>query len=1124
MPPKDRAEHETFYAYKSRRVASWRAQLLYLRGRRRRRATLPHRVNVSPLVVGVGKTSLVVRYIGKMFSKHISPTIGASFFTCNINLENARVWDTAGQERFRSMAPMYYRNANAALLVFDITSVNSFQAIKGWVKELQSNVPEAMVLSVVGNKSDLEDLRAVQASEAAHFAASIGAHYVETSALHDQASEAAHFAASIGAHYVETSALHDQQGIDQVFLSTASALLKLSPSMSSLRSYDSEAEDRVPAVLSHIKLCDWLHAYRGGRDPHGQGGAPRLEHRQHRARDRAEELLLTYTHHIHHTYRGGRDPHGQGGAPRLEHRQHRARDRAEELLLTYTHHIHHTYRGGRDPHGQEEDATHTGKVELPAWSIDSIAHGTVRRTAADIHTSHTSYIQRRTRPTRARWSSPPGASTASRTGPSEELLLTYTHHIHHTYRGGRDPHGQGGAPRLEHRQHRARDRAEELLLTYTHHIHHTYRGGRDPHGQEEDATHTGKVELPAWSIDSIAHGTVRRTAADIHTSHTSYIQRRTRPTRARWSSPPGASTASRTGPSEELLLTYTHHIHHTYRGGRDPHGQEEDATHTGKVELPAWSIDSIAHGTVRRTAADIHTSHTSYIQRRTRPTRARWSSPPGASTASRTGPSEELLLTYTHHIHHTYRGGRDPHGQEEDATHTGKVELPAWSIDSIAHGTVRRTAADIHTSHTSYIQRRTRPTRARWSSPPGASTASRTGPSEEHIHTSHTSYIQRRTRPTRARWSSPPGASTASRTGPCRRTAADIHTSHTSYIQRRTRPTRARWSSPPGASTASRTGPSEELLLTYTHHIHHTYRGGRDPHGQGGAPRLEHRQHRARDRAEELLLTYTHHIHHTYRGGRDPHGQGGAPRLEHRQHRARDRAEELLLTYTHHIHHTYRGGRDPHGQEEDATHTGKVELPAWSIDSIAHGTVRRTAADIHTSHTSYIQRRTRPTRARWSSPPGASTASRTGPSEELLLTYTHHIHHTYRGGRDPHGQEEDATHTGKVELPAWSIDSIAHGTVRRTAADIHTSHTSYIQRRTRPTRARWSSPPGASTASRTGPSEELLLTYTHHIHHTYRGGRDPHGQEEDATHTGKVELPAWSIDSIAHGTVQKNCC
>lgn len=178
---------------------------------------------------GVGKTSLVVRYIGKMFSKHISPTIGASFFTCNINLDNSRVklqvWDTAGQERFRSMAPMYYRNANAALLVFDITSLNSFTAIKGWVKELQNNVPEAMVLSVVGNKSDLEELRAVSASEASQFAA------------------------SIGAHYCETSALHDQHGIDQVFLNTATALLKLSSSnlLSSLRSYDSsDSDDRVP--------------------------------------------------------------------------------------------------------------------------------------------------------------------------------------------------------------------------------------------------------------------------------------------------------------------------------------------------------------------------------------------------------------------------------------------------------------------------------------------------------------------------------------------------------------------------------------------------------------------------------------------------------------------------------------------------------------------------------------------------------------------------------------------------------------------------------------------------------------------------------------------------------------
>ncbi|KPJ10644.1 Ras-related protein Rab-31 [Papilio machaon] len=139
---------------------------------------------------GVGKTSLVVRYIGKMFSRHISPTIGASFFTCNINLAEARVklqvWDTAGQERFRSMAPMYYRNANAALLVFDITCRASFAAVKSWVKELQSNAPGPLVLALVGNKADLAGAPCVPATDAARYAAALGAPYTETSALHDQ--------------------------------------------------------------------------------------------------------------------------------------------------------------------------------------------------------------------------------------------------------------------------------------------------------------------------------------------------------------------------------------------------------------------------------------------------------------------------------------------------------------------------------------------------------------------------------------------------------------------------------------------------------------------------------------------------------------------------------------------------------------------------------------------------------------------------------------------------------------------------------------------------------------------------------------------------------------------------
>ncbi|XP_029157003.1 ras-related protein Rab-21-like isoform X2 [Nylanderia fulva] len=125
--------------------------------------------------------------------EHASPTIGASFFNCKLNLGDTKiklqVWDTAGQERFRSMAPMYYRNANAAMLVFDLTQYNSFAAIKNWVKELQQNVEETMVLAVIGNKSDLMHQRQIDGEEGQKYATSIGATYHEISVLHNEGVE-----------------------------------------------------------------------------------------------------------------------------------------------------------------------------------------------------------------------------------------------------------------------------------------------------------------------------------------------------------------------------------------------------------------------------------------------------------------------------------------------------------------------------------------------------------------------------------------------------------------------------------------------------------------------------------------------------------------------------------------------------------------------------------------------------------------------------------------------------------------------------------------------------------------------------------------------------------------------
>ncbi|KAJ8311524.1 hypothetical protein KUTeg_010879 [Tegillarca granosa] len=117
-------------------------------------------ITLVSYISSVGKTSVVIRYVGGMFSKAVSPTIGASFFTYKLNVNNYRVklqvWDTAGQERFRAMAPMYYRKANAAMLVYDMTSSDSFYDIKDWVK-LKRNVDTPLVLTLVGNKSDLTD-------------------------------------------------------------------------------------------------------------------------------------------------------------------------------------------------------------------------------------------------------------------------------------------------------------------------------------------------------------------------------------------------------------------------------------------------------------------------------------------------------------------------------------------------------------------------------------------------------------------------------------------------------------------------------------------------------------------------------------------------------------------------------------------------------------------------------------------------------------------------------------------------------------------------------------------------------------------------------------------------------
>ncbi len=92
------------------------------------------------------------------------------------------IWDTAGQERYHALAPIYYRDAEGALLVYDITDATSFEKAKKWAAELKTVVGEGMVITIAGNKSDLEKNRNVKEADAVAFAESVGATHFHTSA------------------------------------------------------------------------------------------------------------------------------------------------------------------------------------------------------------------------------------------------------------------------------------------------------------------------------------------------------------------------------------------------------------------------------------------------------------------------------------------------------------------------------------------------------------------------------------------------------------------------------------------------------------------------------------------------------------------------------------------------------------------------------------------------------------------------------------------------------------------------------------------------------------------------------------------------------------------------------
>ncbi|XP_038628318.1 ras-related protein Rab-43 [Tachyglossus aculeatus] len=135
----------------------------------------------------VGKTCVVQRFKTGAFSERQGSTIGVDFTMKTLEIQGKRVklqiWDTAGQERFRTITQSYYRSANGAILAYDITKKRSFQSIPQWIEDVRKYAGSNIVQLLIGNKSDLSELREVPLEEAQ----SLAEHYeiicaIETSA------------------------------------------------------------------------------------------------------------------------------------------------------------------------------------------------------------------------------------------------------------------------------------------------------------------------------------------------------------------------------------------------------------------------------------------------------------------------------------------------------------------------------------------------------------------------------------------------------------------------------------------------------------------------------------------------------------------------------------------------------------------------------------------------------------------------------------------------------------------------------------------------------------------------------------------------------------------------------
>ena len=134
---------------------------------------------------GVGKSSMIQKFVYDIFTIHTTATIGVVNTTKVVNVDNQKIllniWDTAGQEKYRSMLSSFFRGCRAAILVYDITNEHTFKSLDYWMAQVREMGGDSVKFLLVGNKADLESNRRVTQKTGLDMARNNGMLFMETS-------------------------------------------------------------------------------------------------------------------------------------------------------------------------------------------------------------------------------------------------------------------------------------------------------------------------------------------------------------------------------------------------------------------------------------------------------------------------------------------------------------------------------------------------------------------------------------------------------------------------------------------------------------------------------------------------------------------------------------------------------------------------------------------------------------------------------------------------------------------------------------------------------------------------------------------------------------------------------